>query len=133
MSFPSPSRGRIALGVLLAVVVAVMGSLVWGFAQQVARARQMREEEIRLERAVAAKQAHYDTLVARWEYVHSDEYVEQWAREDARMGRPGEVSVVIVVPPVSQVSVTPPPTPTPEPEPQSVWKELWDLFAPSDY
>jgi cell division protein FtsB len=132
MSLPTPSGGRIAIGILLSIVVAIVGSVAWGFTQQIARARQMRTEEIRLEQTVTARQVHYDDLVARSDYVHSDEYVEKWAREDVRMAKSGEVVVIIVDDTSTESSANPQPSPTPEPEPKSFWEDLWDLFTPAD-
>ena len=96
MPLPKPDRNQLAVGVAVIIALTIVGGLVWGFNQQVARARQMRVEEIRFEQAVAAKQIYHDDLVAQLEYVGSDGYVEQWAREDAKMTRPGEVVVVVL-------------------------------------
>ncbi len=121
-------RNRLAVGIAAAVVTAIVGGIVWGFGQQVVRARQMRAEEVRLEQAVAAKQAYHDELIAQLEYVRSDEYVEQWAREDAKMARPGEIVVIVLDDTDTEQEVDATPTPTPEPEPKSFWVELWELI-----
>ena len=76
MAHTRQKRNRIAVGVIILVALAVGGGLAWAFSQQLAVARQMRAEEMRLERAVAAEQAHHDELVARLEYAGSDEYVD---------------------------------------------------------
>jgi cell division protein FtsB len=131
LSLPRPDRGQLAVGIAAAVVLAIVGGIVWGFGQQVARARQMRMEEIRLEQAVATEQAHHDDLVAQLDYVRSDEYVEQWARKDAKMTRPGEVLVVVLDDSGAESAVDASSTPTPEPESQPFWVELWTLvFSP---
>lgn len=132
MSLPTPRGGRIAIGIILSIVVVIVGSVAWGFTQQIARARQMRTEEIHLEQTVTARQVHYDDLVARFEYVHSDEYVEKWAREDVRMAKPGEVVVIIVADASTESPPNPQPLPTPEPESKRFWEDLWDLFTPAD-
>jgi cell division protein FtsB len=132
MSLPTPSGGRIAIGIVLSIVVAIVGSVVWGFTQQIARARQMRTEEIRLEQTVTAEQAHHDDLVAQLDYVRSDEYVEKWAREDMRMAKSGEVVVIIADDAGAEPPANPHPHPTPEPEPKHFWEDLWDLFTPAD-
>jgi cell division protein FtsB len=132
MSLPTPSGGRIAIGIVLSIIVVIVGSIAWGFTQQVARARQMRAEEIRLEQTVATKQAQYEELVARLDYVHSDECVEKWAREEARMAKPGEVVVIIAEDSGPESSLNPQPTPTPEPKSKPFWEDLWDLFTPAD-
>ena len=131
MPLSKPDRSQLAIGIAVVIALAIVGGLVWGFGQQEARARQMRTEEIRLERAVAARQVYHDDLVAELEYVRSDEYVEQWAREDAKMARSGEV--VVVVPKGSSAEPAVDALSTPTPEPQPFWVELWELvFAPSE-
>ena len=132
MSQPKLDRNQIAVGIAAAIVAAIVVGIVWGFGQQIARARQMRAEELRLEQAVAAKQAYHDGLVVRLEYVHSDEYVEQWARKDAKMARPGEVVVVVLDDAATDPSTGATPATDAEPESRPFWVELWELiFAPS--
>ena len=128
MSLPKPNRSQVAVGVVVAVAVAVVGGLAWGFGQQLVLARQMRIEEKRLEQFVAAEQARHDELVARSEYVRSDEYVEHWARAEAKMARPGEVAVVVLTDSSAGPDVNVEPTPTPEPEVQSFWARLHELI-----
>jgi cell division protein FtsB len=132
MPLPKPNRSQLALGVLAVAAVLIVGGVAWGFGQQVALARQMRAEEVRLEQAVAEAQAHHDELVARLEYVRSDEYVERWARAKMKMARPGEVAVVVLKRAGTDVAVDVQPTSTLEPEPQPLWLELWELvFGPT--
>jgi cell division protein FtsB len=128
MSLPKPNRSQVAVGVVVAVAVAVVGGLAWGFGQQLVLARQMRIEEKRLEQLVAAEQARHDELVAQSEYVGSDEYVEHWARAEAKMSRPGEVAVVVLTDSSAGPDVDVEPTPTPEPERQSFWAKLHELI-----
>ena len=127
MSLPKPNRSQVAVGVVVAVAVAVVGGLAWGFGQQLVLARQMRIEEKRLEQLVAAEQARHDELVARSEYAGSDETVEHWARAEAKMTRPGEVAVVVLTDSSAGPDVNVEPTPTPEPEGQSFWARLREL------
>jgi len=128
VSLPKPKRNQIAVGVAVAVAVAVVGGLMWGFAQQIALARQMRMEEQRLEELVAAGQARHEELVGRAEYVRSDEYVEHWARAEARMARPGEVAVVVLADEGEEPAAKAAPTLTPEPETRSFWARLRGVF-----
>ena len=128
MSLPKPNRSQVAVGVAVAIAVAVAGGLAWGFGQQLILARQMRVEERRLEQLVAAEQARHVELLAQSEYVGSDEYVEQWARADARMARPGEVAVVVLADSEEEPAAEAQPTPTPEPEALSFWAELRALI-----
>ena len=131
MALFQPGRGRLAVYITLGVAVAIGGGLAWAFSQQIAAARQMRAEELRLEQVVAAKQASYEDLEAQLEYVKSDDCVEQWAREDAKMAKPGEVVVIVVKDSPDYSALEPSPTPAPEPEPRPFWQELWELaFSP---
>jgi cell division protein FtsB len=131
MALFQPGRGRLAVYITLGIAVAIGGGVAWAFAQQIAAARQMRAEEARLEQVAAAKQATYEALEAQLEYVKSDEYVEQWAREDAKMAKPGEVVVIVVKDSPDYLTLEPSPTPTPKPESRPFWRELWELaFSP---
>ncbi len=133
MPLPKPNRGQLTVGVAVVIALAIVGSLAWGFGQQLALARQMRVEEMRLEQAVAAEQARHDELVVQLDYVRSDEHVERWAREKLRMAKPGEVAVVPLVDAGEEPAVDVQPTPAPEPEAQPFWIELWEsVFALSD-
>ena len=133
MSLPKPNRSQLAVGVAIAVAVAIVGGLVWGFGQQLALARQVRAEETWLEQRVADEQAHHDELTEQLAYVRSDEYVEHWARAEAKMARPGEVAVIVPEDLDEETASDVQPTPTPEPKAQPFWAELWELlFAPPD-
>ena len=131
MRLPKLDRSRFAVGVAAVIFFAVVGGLIWGFGQQVVRARQMRAEEMRLEQAVAAKQAYHDDLVSQLEYVQSDAYVEQWARKDAKMARPGEVVVVVPKESGTEPIVDTPSASISDPKSQPFWVELWELVFSS--
>jgi cell division protein FtsB len=126
------NRSQLAAIVAIVAVLAAMGIIVWGFAQQLALARQLYAEEKHLEQAVATEQAHHEELAARLEYVKSDEYVEYWARTEAQMAKPGEVMVVLVNEAEEETAQETEPAPSPEPEERSFWAELWELvFGPT--
>jgi cell division protein FtsB len=131
MPLPKPSRSQVAVGVGIAIAVAIMGGLAWGFGQQLVLARQMRNEESHLERIVAAEQARHEELAAGLEYAQSDEYVEQWARAEAKMARPGEVVVIVLRDWKEEPPNDAPPAPTPEPEAKPFWVTWWELIFPS--
>lgn len=59
--------------------------------------RRMRQEQARLEAELAEVQAINEALQQELEYVTSDEYLEEWARVEARMSRPGEVAIIPLV------------------------------------
>ena len=127
MSVSGPNRHQFAVGIALAIAVAVVGGLVWAFGQQLALARQIRAEELRLESAVAVKQDENDYLVAQAEYVKSDEYVEHWARKDMVMIRQDEIAVVVSDDTNEEPASDAQPPPPVEPEVQPFWVELWEF------
>ncbi len=90
------SNQQLATIVAAVGVLVVVGVLVWGFSQQLTLARQMQQEEALLEQDVKVEQDHYDELTSQLEYVQSDEYVEYWARTEARMAKIGETVVVMI-------------------------------------
>jgi cell division protein FtsB len=133
MPHPNSDRNQLAIGIVAVIALAFVVGVVWGFGQQIVRARQMQAEEARLERVVKAKQVYHDKLVAQLEYVRSDEYVEQWAREDVKMARPGEVLIIVPDDPDEEPVDDTPSTSTAESEPRPFWVEWWELiFTPSD-
>ena len=56
--------------------------------------RRMREEEARLAQELTTMREEHENLEARLEFVLSEPFLEQWARVDLRLGRPGEVAIV---------------------------------------
>jgi len=128
MTLPKPNRSQLTMGLAIAIVLVIVTGLAWGFGQQLALARQMRTEVIQLEQALAAEQAHHDDLVAQMEHIKSDECVEQWARREARMTKPGEVAVVPVVSVKEEPAGETQPVQTPVPESRPFWVELRELL-----
>ncbi|HET89171.1 MAG TPA: septum formation initiator family protein [Chloroflexi bacterium] len=129
------TRRQFAVGVFALFVLITVGGVSWGFGRQIVRARQMWLEEVQLEQKVADAQARYDELVVRLEYVRSDEYVEQWARKDAKMARSGEVIVILPNSFADDSVVSPQAAPPSEADSSArpFWAALWEsVFAPSD-
>lgn len=132
MKGPKPNSRQLAVSVAVVLALIIVGGIVWGFGRQIMLARQMQEEEDRLEQAVAAEERRQEELLAQLEYVQSDAYVENWAREEAKMAKPGEVVFFTPgdseeetgaddQPPISEETVRKP-----------FWKKWWQkLFAPS--
>ncbi len=98
------NRDQFAMGIVTILALLVIGGLAWGFGRQLMYARQMRLEEARLEKIVADEQAAHEALIERLSYVQSEAYVEQWAREELKMTRPGEVLVIINANPNANVN-----------------------------
>ena len=110
------SNQRIATIVAGVAILVVAGVITWGFSQQLMLARQMQQEETQLEQEVKGEQDHYDDLTTHLEYVQSDEYVEYWARTEARMAKIGEIVVVMITDTDEEPSADVQPSPTVEPE-----------------
>jgi len=122
------SRDQLAKGIVIAIGIAVAASVIWAFTQKLMLSHTMRVEERGLEREVAVAETRQADLEGQLEYVQTDEYVERWARVEARMVKPGEVAVV-------PITVTPEPTPaeaviegTPAPAAESFWLRVNCLF-----
>lgn len=127
MKFPDIDRDELTIGVAAVVGVVVLGGVVWGFGRQITLIRQLRAEEKRLERVLKAERARHEELTAKLKRVKSDTYVEQWAREEAKMAKPGEV-VIIMTSDTDGGAGSLPHTQTEEPdrpEPQSFWAVWW--------
>lgn len=83
------------------------------------RARQLREQESRLEADIGDLQSRYDRLEALKRYLSSDEYIESVARRELGLVKQGEVGIVAI----STV-----PTPTPEPGADGDSSLWWDTL-----
>ncbi|NIO68225.1 MAG: hypothetical protein GTN71_04005 [Anaerolineae bacterium] len=115
---------------IITIVVATMAiSMIVDFGRKATANYRIRREEIRLEQEIAAERAKHEALLARREYVQTDEYVEHVAREELKWVRPGEI-VVVPVPLERKPLPTPetPPAPTELLQGESHWQEWWSLF-----
>jgi cell division protein FtsB len=115
---------------IVTIVVATMAiSMIVDFGRKATANYRVRNEEIRLEQEIAVERAKHEALLARREYVQTDEYVEHVAREELKWVRPGEI-VVVPIP----LNREPLPTPETAPAPtellqgESHWQEWWTLF-----
>jgi cell division protein FtsB len=135
MAFPKLDRVRIAMSAGVLLLVVIVGGLGGAFAQQLRLARELGEEVKQLEQAVAALEAQSATLTATLEYVQTDEYVEEWAREELKMAKPGEV---VMIPLVGVGGSEPSATPAAQPdealagaEDKPFWVAWWEaVFGP---
>ena len=108
-----------------ALIIVAMFLLAINFSARLATMRQMSQEETRLKQSVAVEEARQVNLNAMRGYVASDSYVEHWARVEARMVKPNEVSVIPVAPSVTQVAS---PSTIPVRVPATIFDEWWTLF-----
>jgi cell division protein FtsB len=54
----------------------------------------MHQERARLTQSLAEAVAEQVTLKAQLEHVSDDQYLEQWARVEGRLARPGETAII---------------------------------------
>jgi cell division protein FtsB len=87
----SESRGWQLL--LIAVLILILPLMV-DINRRMGILRRMHQEEARLEKELVGVQAEHEVLQRQLEFVATDAYLEQWARVDARMTQPGEVSII---------------------------------------
>lgn len=116
---------------MFAAILAIGLTLAVNFSTRIANSRLQREVFQSVSSEVEALKEDRATLQAELDFVQSDAYVEQWARSDGKMVRPGEV-IVVPLPLESAIEPTPAPTPVvrvetspPEPDPWTLW---WSLF-----
>ncbi len=118
--------------VTFAIVLGIGLMLAINFSRRIAASQPLAEMYARVEAEVEALRSEQEQLMRERDYSESDGFVEQWARGEGRMVRPGEV-LVVPVPTgnepafVEQTTALPVPVETtpPEPEPWQLW---WDLF-----
>jgi cell division protein FtsB len=129
-------RGKVSsVQIVFAVILAVGLILALNFSSRISATQPMQREYQRALAEIEQLQTEQAELIRLRDYVRSDAYVQQWARSDGKMARPGEV---LIVPVPLDNSGAPTPTPavnlddlrtTPiEPEPWEVW---WALFMDS--
>lgn len=117
--------------VMFAAILAIGLLLAINFSSRIAAGQPLHEAYNRASAEVEALRREQAALIARRDYVRSDAYVEQWARDEGKMVRPGEVLVIPVpVGLADEPAAAPPPevaiqTIPPEPQTWTVW---WSLF-----
>jgi cell division protein FtsB len=120
--------------IMFAAILAVGLILAINFSSRIAAGQPLQDTYQRVSDEIVSLQQTQAALIAERDYVQSDAYVEQWARDEGKMVRQGEV-LVIPVPSGDTVEPTPMAqqlfeveTTPPEPETWMVW---WSLFFDS--
>jgi murein DD-endopeptidase MepM/ murein hydrolase activator NlpD len=119
---------------MFAVILAVGLILAINFSSRIAASQPLLEAYESVRDEIGTLEAQQAQLLAERDFARSDAYIEQWARDQGKMVRPGE-RLIIPVP----AGGTPEPTPEPvtssefqsglpEPEP---WEYWWQLFFDS--
>lgn len=112
--------------VLLVIGVVVLVFMMMDFNNRMVRSLKLEKQERQLQTRVAALIQTKQRLEADIAYANSDRAVEEWAREEAKLIKEGDVPIIIR----PQSNATPVPTPTPLPETKElsrleIWKQLF--------
>ena len=82
------------------------------------------QEADRLRADIGHLQDRYAELEALRDYERSDDFVEQMARRELNLIKPGETAVIVIAPTPAPVQAS---APAPEPE-TPWWRSLWARF-----
>lgn len=122
--------------VMFAAILAIGMVLGINFSNRIASSQPLRTYYEGMETEIAELRQEQADLIGERNFVESDAFVEQWARSDGKMVRPGEVLVIpqpAGAPEDAAPTATPPPaveveTTAPDPDPWELW---WALFFDS--
>lgn len=102
---------------MIGAAILAVGYLGFTTARYVIHEYQLRQEQASLSREIDELAVEHEQLIAVRDYLKSDEYVEEVARQELGLVRPGETLVV--------VSSTAGSTPTPLPDEPSAGRAWW--------
>ena len=114
----------------VAIVVLTMAIfLVVDFSRRTTASYYASQAEKRLEQEIQAELDRHADLKAQRDYATSDQFVEEWAREN-HMILPGDQPMIIITPASPQAQIELLQTAPQDPSPQSVpnWYRWWLLF-----
>jgi cell division protein FtsB len=133
---PSRNSNRLSgAQVTFAAILAIGLILAINFSSRLASARPLNEYYQGVQDEIEALRQEQATLIAERDFAQSDAFIQQWARSEGKMVRPGEILIVPLA-----LGSTPVPTIIPEvfveqettrPEPEN-WELWWSLFFDSD-
>jgi cell division protein FtsB len=117
--------------IMFAAILAIGLILAINFSSRITAGQPLQEAYDQVQAEIEALQQEQAALLVERDYVESDAYVEQWARDEGKMIRTGEV---LIIPVPSGTGIEPTPIPqfdvpveTTPPEPES-WMLWWSLF-----
>ena len=134
------TRGQLSgVQVMFAAILAIGMVLGISLSSRVASSQPLRAFYDGVETEIAQLQVEQASLIDERNFAQSEAFVEQWARGDGKMVRPGEILVVPEVVGVDDPQITnnaqnsgggfaEVETTPPEPEPWELW---WSLFFDS--
>jgi cell division protein FtsL len=112
--FPQLTTAKIVIGVAAIIAVYFLAT----FVGNAIKGRQLDLQEQALNSEIRAQQERYQELQALEQYLKSDEYIEQVAREQLGLVKPGETGIIAI-------PAEPSPTPAPDsPQPDLWWERL---------
>jgi len=114
--------GRRALILATLAVVVYMAALI---AAKTLETYAIQQEAAQLRADVDRLQEHYTDLEALRDYELTDDFVEQIARRQLNLIKPGETAVVVVAPPA--IAPDPPPAPA---SPRPWWRSALARLLP---
>jgi len=117
--------------VMFAAILAIGLLLAINFSSRIAAGQPLQAAYDQMRNEVAQLRDEQAALIAERDYIRSDAYVEEWARDEGKMVREGEI-LVIPVPSGINIEAAPvaqPPVPiqTAPPAPET-WTFWWSLF-----
>ncbi len=124
-------NGLTGIQIMFAAIIAIGLILAINFSARITSSRPLNEFHQSVESEIEMLRQEQATLIAEKEYAESPAFVQQWARGDGKMIRPGEILVI-------PLSAGLPPTPTPippvfndvqtSPEGPENWQLWWSLM-----
>jgi cell division protein FtsB len=119
--------------VMFAAILSIGLILAINFSARISEGQPLQAAYSRVSAEILTLEAQQGQLTAQRDYVLSDAYVEQWARSDGKMVRPGEVLVIPVPSSSDAAAATAEPLLVPEsvqieddqPQPWVMW---WQIF-----
>lgn len=111
--FPQLSAAKVVIGVTALIVV----YFLFTFAGNAIKAHQLNQQEGQLNAEIGSLQEKYQSLQALEQYLKSDEYIEEIAREQLGLVKPGETGIVAI-------PTQPSPTPAPDAPNSDLWWEV---------
>lgn len=121
--------------IMFAAILAIGLILAINFSTLITESGPLQSNYEAVQAEIDELQRVHEALLAERDYAQSDAFVEQWARQEGKMVRPGEVLVIpLAIAPQGEPTPTPQPfiemqTSPPTPEPWTLW---WSLFFDSD-
>ena len=111
---------------ILVAVIILLVLLMMGFNNRMVRALELEEQAQAMTTRMAELEQTKVYLEAQIAFATSEKAVEQWAREDAKLIKEGDVPIIILPP--SKPTPTPTPAPLVQEKPLSnfeIWKALF--------